>query len=380
MEFVNTMSRSSMTTTTRATIPAVRTPEHHFSKLQDAFPYEPKYLENMIGGLRMAYYEAPFQGDCQPSKINQASGGGDRLPVFVCLHGEPSWSFLYRHMVPIFQKKGTVICFDLLGFGRSDKPTRRNDYSYSLHRTSLLEAIHNRLNLRNVTLVVQDWGGILGLSLPIEDPTRYSRLLIMNTLLPIEPETHEVAIDVKVINDSMDDVSAGTRRRRPKSGFGRWLSHSQSSADMDVGRIVRGGCQPQRLSNEEVEAYNAPFPTEDHKVGAIVFPTLVPIAPNMEGYAIGRQALFFYQHFWNKPTFFAVGSKDGVIPLQSMHRLASYFKNPFPELVERFWIVSDGGHFVQEHHGSKIATKALEYFDSLPAPVQQPPRCQYSKL
>ena len=307
---------------------AKRTPEERFSNLPD-FPYTPHYVDDMPGyeGLRMAFLDE----------------GPKDAPVFLCLHGEPSWSFLYRKMIPIFLESGArVIAPDLFGFGRSDKPASQSDYTYTFHRDSLL-ALVERLNLQDITLVCQDWGGILGLSLPMEDPSRWSRLLVMNTGLPFEPESSVVA----------EDLARPADER--KTGFGVWHAISQRTDDMDVGRILNMG-SGQKLTEAEIAAYDAPFPDKTYKAGAIQFPLLVPFSESQPGYAIGRKAIEFWEKDWNGKSFMAIGAADPVLGPQAMARLRASIKGcPEPMVIE------DGGHFVQEW-GDAIAREALKAF------------------
>ena len=307
---------------------AKRTPDERFSDLPD-FPYTPHYVDDMPGyeGLRMAFLDE----------------GPKDAPVFLCLHGEPSWSFLYRKMIPVFLEAGArVIAPDLFGFGRSDKPSSQADYTYTFHRSSLL-ALVERLNLQDITLVCQDWGGILGLSLPMEDPARWSRLLVMNTGLPFEPESSVVA----------EDLARPADER--KTGFGVWHAISQRTDDMDVGRILNMG-SGQKLTEAEIAAYDAPFPDKTYKAGAIQFPLLVPFSESQPGYSIGRKAIAFWENDWNGQSFMAIGAADPVLGPKAMDRLRASIKGcPEPMIIE------DGGHFVQEW-GDAIAREALKAF------------------
>ncbi|MCQ8185373.1 haloalkane dehalogenase [Parvularcula maris] len=309
---------------------ALRTPDSRFRNLPD-FPYEPRYAEDLEGyeGLRMAFIDE----------------GPRTAPVFLCLHGEPSWSFLYRHMIPVFLKAGgRVVAPDLYGFGRSDKPIRQEDYTYSFHRGSLL-ALIRKLNLQNITLVCQDWGGVLGLTLPMEEPERWRRLLVMNTSLPLEPGSSIVAEDLARPEDQR------------KTGFGKWHAISQRTDDMPVGHIVNMGAG-QKLTEAEIAAYDAPFPDKRSKAGAIVFPRLVPFSEAQDGYAIGRRAVGFWNE-WDGKSFMAIGAADPVLGVQAMEALRAEIKGcPEPMIIE------EGGHFVQEW-GKEIAEAALERFDGV---------------
>ncbi|MEM9838151.1 MAG: haloalkane dehalogenase [Pseudomonadota bacterium] len=308
-------------------IEAKRTPDERFANLPD-FPYTPHYIEDLPGyeGLRMAYIDE----------------GPKDAPVFLCLHGEPSWSFLYRKMIPHFLKAGgRVIAPDLYGFGRSDKPVRQEDYTYTFHRESLLR-LTRRLDLQDITLVCQDWGGVLGLTLPMDAPERWSRLIVMNTSLPLEPASSIVAEDL---------------RRAPEdrqTGFGKWHAFSQSMEDMPVGQVLLRGSS-MKLSEEEVAAYDAPYPDASYKAGALVFPRLVPFSKEQDGYEIGRDALAYWNRFDGK-SFMAIGGADPVLGEKAMRLLHAEIQGcPDP------MVLPEAGHFVQEW-GDEIAPAALASF------------------
>lgn len=222
------------------TIKALRTPDDRFSALPD-FDFPVSYVEDLPGcdGLRMAYID---------------TGPKDASRTFLCLHGEPSWSFLYRRMIPVFLESGArVIAPDLFGFGRSDKPALQSDYSFHFHRNSLLQLI-KRLDLKNITLVMQDWGGLLGLTLPVDDDfrPRLERLIVMNTAL-----------------------AAGTA---PGPGFTAWKNYALSTPDLPIGDLIARGTP--HLTPQEIAAYDAPYPSPEYKSGAQVFPALVPVSPD----------------------------------------------------------------------------------------------------
>ncbi|MEE4209225.1 MAG: haloalkane dehalogenase [Parvularcula sp.] len=308
-------------------IDALRTPETRFANLPD-FPYTPHYIDDLPGyeGLRMAFIDE----------------GPKDAEVFLCLHGEPSWSFLYRKMIPPFLDAGVrVVAPDLFGFGRSDKPKLQSDYTYEFHRNALL-ALIERLDLQRITLVCQDWGGVLGLTLPMEAPARWKRLLIMNTTLPLEPECSVIAEDLERPADQR------------KTGFGRWHAVSQRSDDLPVGQILQMGSGGQ-LTEAEIAAYDAPFPDKSYKAGAVVFPRLVPVSSKMEGYDIGRGAIAFWNGFEGE-SFMAIGASDPVLGPKAMARMHGEIRNcPEPMVIE------EAGHFVQEW-GEPIAKEALRRF------------------
>lgn len=295
---------------------ALRTDDKRFQNIPD-FDYPVHYVDDLAGyeGLRLAYVDA---------------GPSDADNVFLCLHGEPSWSFLYRRMIPKFLNDGArVIAPDLLGFGRSDKPTKQSDYSFDFHRNYLL-ALVQRLNLKNITLVVQDWGGLLGLTLPVDEnfAPRLSRLIIMNTGLGVGIT--------------------------PSEGFLKWKEYALSTPDLPIGELIASGTP--HLTLAEIAAYDAPFPSPDYKAGAQIFPALVPISPDMEGVEVSKQAAAFWSNF-NGKSFMAIGAADPVLGIDSMMKMHALIKNcPEPMVIE------DGGHFVQEW-GADIAEAALEYFN-----------------
>ena len=298
-------------------IEALRTPEERFAECPD-FDWPVRYVEGLPGfdGVRGAYVDA---------------GPVEAERVFLCLHGEPSWSFLYRRMIPVFlEGGGRVVAPDLIGFGRSDKPVREEDYGFSRHRAYLLGLVE-RLDLRNITLVVQDWGGLLGLTLPV-DPgfaARLERLIVMNTAL-------------------------ATGEGSPSAGFEAWKAYALATHDLPVARIVAQGTP--HLTKAEIAAYDAPFPDATYKAGARVFPALVPVRPDMDGVAVSREAKTWWATAWSGPSFMAVGDADPVLGLDAMRALRRVIRGcPEPMMIE------GGGHFVQEW-GEPIARAALAHF------------------
>ena len=295
----------------------LRTPEERFASLPD-FDFPVGYVDDLVGyeGLRLAYIDA---------------GPKEAERTFLCLHGEPSWSFLYRRMIPVFLESGArVIAPDLLGFGRSDKPAAQSDYSFDFHRNYLL-ALVERLDLRNITLVVQDWGGLLGLTMPV-DPrfkARLERLIVMNTGLGVGSS--------------------------PGEGFVAWKNYALSTPDLPIGELIARGTP--HLSVAEIAAYDAPFPTPEYKAGAQVFPALVPVSPDMEGVEVSLAAAHFWANDWAGKSFMAIGMADPVLGPRAMMKLNAMI-NGCPPPME----IEGGGHFVQEW-GEPIARAALAYFD-----------------
>lgn len=301
------------------TIEALRTPEVRFANLPD-FDFPVGYVDDLPGydGLRIAFVDA---------------GPKDAARTFLCLHGEPSWSFLYRRMIPVFLESGArVIAPDLLGFGRSDKPVKQSDYSFHFHRDYLL-ALVERLDLKSVTLVVQDWGGLLGLTLPVDEEfkSRLERLIVMNTGLGV-----------------------GTS---PGEGFMAWKNYALSTPDLPIGALIARGTP--HLTEQEIAAYDAPYPSPDYKAGAQVFPALVPVSPDMDGVDVSREAAAFWSNEWQGKSFMAIGMADPVLGPPAMMKLNAMI-NGCPPPME----IEGGGHFVQEW-GEPIARAALKSFGDL---------------
>jgi haloalkane dehalogenase/tRNA(adenine34) deaminase len=249
--------------------------------------------------------------------------GNDR--VALCLHGQPTWSYLYRRMIPTFAATGRVIAPDFLGFGRSDKPVDEATYTFDFHRDALLELIE-ALDLRNIVLVVQDWGGLIGLTLPMAAPGRFSGLLVMNTAL-------------------------GTGDERLSEGFLAWRDYSNRNPDMDIGRLMQRGCP--HLTPQEAAAYNAPYPDASYKAGVRRFPNLVPDRPDAPGAALSRQARDFWRNDWQGRSLMAIGMQDPVLGPPVMRALHRHIRNCPPPLE-----IADGGHFLQEW-GEPIARAAV---------------------
>jgi pimeloyl-ACP methyl ester carboxylesterase len=298
---------------------ALRTADEAFAAVPD-FDFPVAYIDDLPGydGLRMARIDA---------------GPADAARTFLCLHGEPSWSFLYRRMIPHFLSTGArVVAPDLFGFGRSDKPVNQSDYSFTFHRNALL-ALVERLDLSNITLVVQDWGGLLGLTLPVDLAfrARLARLIVMNTTIAVG--------------------------KTPGAGFDAWKNYALSTPDLPVGRIMARGTP--HLTPAEIAAYDAPYPGPEYKAGAQVFPALVPVTPDMEGASLGREAAAFWSSQWDGPSFMAIGMQDPVLGAPSMMALNRLIKGCPPPLE-----IADGGHFVQEW-GDQIAPAALRHFGDI---------------
>jgi haloalkane dehalogenase len=297
-------------------IDALRTPDHRFTALP-GFPYAPKHLEDLgprHAGLRLHYID---------------EGAREAGTTFLCLHGQPTWSYLYRRMIPEFLAAGhRVVAPDFFGFGRSDKPAAEAAYTFDWHRESLVRVIE-RLDLRGITLVCQDWGGLIGLTLPMDMPQRFTRLLVMNTTL-------------------------ATGDAPLPQAFLDWRAFNNRSPDMAIGKLMLRACP--RLSPAEAAAYDAPFPDATYKAGVRRFPNLVPDRPDADGGELSRRARDFWRQGWTGASFMAVGMKDPVLGPAVMAALRADIRGCPPPLE-----IADGGHFLQEW-GDAIARRALDHF------------------
>jgi haloalkane dehalogenase len=296
----------------------LRTPDERFNDLPD-FSYEPHYVEAPSGEggtLRIHYLD---------------EGSADAEPVLL-MHGEPSWSFLYRKMIPILLEAGLrVVAPDMVGFGRSDKPADTSDYSYQRHvdwMTHLLEA----LDLHKITLFGQDWGGLIGLRLAAENKARFARLVAANTGLPTGDQ-------------SMPEA------------FQRWQQFSIQVSRLPIGRIIKQGCVT-KLSPQEVAAYQAPFPDESYKAGARIFPQLVPTSPDDPASPANRQAWQVLRN-WNKPFLTTFSDSD---PITARGELI--FQRLVPGAKGQPHVKIEGaGHFLQEDKGLELARIVVDFIE-----------------
>jgi haloalkane dehalogenase/tRNA(adenine34) deaminase len=291
-------------------IDALRTPDERFAALP-SWSYPPRYFARS-DGLRLHYID---------------EGPRDARRTWLCLHGQPTWSYLYRRMIPVFAAAGDrVIAPDFLGFGRSDKPIDEAVYTFDVHRQTLIELIE-RLDLGNIRLVVQDWGGLIGLTLPMAMPERFAALLVMNTTL------------------GTGDVPLG-------EGFLTWRAFSNRSPDMDIARLMQRACP--HLGDTEAAAYAAPFPDATFKAGVRRFPNLVPDHPDAGGAALSRAARTFWREHWTGKSLMAIGMTDPVLGPPVMRALHADIRNCPPPME-----IAEAGHFAQEW-GEPVASKAVK--------------------
>ena len=293
---------------------AIRTADERFENL-DGFPFSPHYA--FVDGLRIHYLD---------------EGIPTHKPVLL-IHGEPSWCYLYRKMIPILVEAGyRVIAPDLVGFGRSDKLIRFADYSYQFHVDSMNALLRN-LGLSDVLLFGQDWGGLIGLRILADNPSLFSHLVVANTGLP-------------------------TGDHQPTEGFLRWKEYSQKVENFHAGGIIKGGCVSQ-LAPEVIAAYNAPFPDDSYKAGARAFPTLVPITPDDPASSANRKAWETLQK-WNGRVLTLFSDSDAV---------TAGGERPFQKLMpgakgQPHETIVGAGHFLQEDKGEEIATKIVAWLST----------------
>ena len=296
-------------------MPVIRTPDERFSKLPD-FPFAPHYIE--VNGLRIHYVD---------------EGKGETI---LCLHGEPSWSFLYRKMIASMSKQHRVIAMDFIGFGRSDKFTEREAYTFQMHLDTLMGFI-KAMNLEQITVVVQDWGGLIGLAAVAHMPERFARLVIMNTGLP-------------------------TGKGKPSEAFLAWRSYAETHPDMQVGQSILGGvAHPEKLTKEIVAAYEAPFPDVTYKAGAAVWPLLVPISPEDPASTEMRHAREVLSK-WDKAALVMFSDKDPITGGGD-----KFFRSLIPAAKDQpEIIIKDAGHFLQEEKGEEISQHILDFISRTP--------------
>ena len=307
------------------TMKVLRTPDGCFDGLPD-YPFGPHYVEI-------------DDGDGGRLRVHYVDEGPRDAPPVLLMHGEPSWSYLYRHMIPVLVDAGhRCVAPDLVGFGRSDKPAAQSDYTYARHVQWMGDALFGALDLRDVTLFAQDWGGLVGLRLVGEQPDRFARIVIGNSGLP-----------------------AG--KRKPSDAFLAWQKFSQETPEFPVGQLVSGGCAT-RLSKEVIAAYDAPFPDDTYKAGARIFPTLVPTGPDDPAQE-ANAAAWGVLHRFTRP--FLCTFSDGDAITKGGERA---FIGHVPGTAgQPHRTIAGAGHFLQEDKGPELAQVIVDFIASTSRPA-----------
>ncbi|MGE0130870.1 MAG: haloalkane dehalogenase [Blastocatellales bacterium] len=292
-----------------------RTPDERFNDLP-GYDFDPHYVEINHQGVNL--------------RVHCIDEGPHKAAPVLLLHGEPSWCYLYRKMIPIITAAGhRAIAPDLIGFGRSDKLARREDYSYQFH-VDVMAAFVETFDLREITLVGQDWGGLIGLRIAAENPERFARIVAANTGLP-------------------------TGDQPMTEGFMRWREYSQTVENFHVGGIIKGGCV-NGLTPEVIAAYNAPFPDDNYKAGARQFPLLVPISPDDPASEANRRAWEVLRR-WDRPLLTAFSDGDAVT--RGGERV---FQKLVPGAQGQPHVTITGaGHFLQEDKGEELAQVIVDF-------------------
>ena len=295
---------------------ALRTPDDRFENLP-GWTFAPNYTE------------VP-DGDGGTLRVHHVDEGPPGANPILCMHGEPSWAYLYRKMIPVFTAAGhRAVAPDLVGFGRSDKPDSRSDYTYQRH-VDWMTAWLNTVDLQHITLVCQDWGALIGLRLLAENPDRFDRVVVANGFLP-------------------------TGDSPPGDAFLAWRDYSQSTPRFHVGGIIKGGCRTE-LSEEVIAAYDAPFPDDTYKEGARQFPALVPVSPDDPASGPNRKAWEVLEK-WEKPALTAFSDQD---PITRGADRAFQARVPGTK-GQPHTTIEGGGHFLQEDRGEELANVVVSW-------------------
>ena len=328
----------------------VRTPEERFEGLTD-YPFMPNYAEvddGQGGTLRMHYVD---------------EGQGE---VILCLHGQPSWSYLYRKMIPLLVEAGyRVVAPDLVGFGKSDKPTNRADYTYANH-VHWLTGFVKAVALSDVTVVCQDWGSLIGLRMIAEYPDPFARVVLGNGGLPdakgvpdeMAPQLNALLADTPALPiEQMFAKLAGPMEDRPQ--FMYWVRHCDAHPDFHPADVMRASLA--HCSEDEYRAWAAPFPSEDYIQGARQFPSLVPIMPDNPAIEANRTAWAFYEQF-DKPFLTAFGDSDPVTKGGEKR-----FIDSVPGAKgQKHTVLAGAGHFLQDDVGPELAAVVIEFIKDNP--------------
>lgn len=329
----------------------VRTPEERFENLKD-YPFEPHYVDIAAGDgtqLRTHYVD---------------EGKGETI---LCLHGQPSWSYLYRKMIPTLVQAGyRVIAPDLVGFGKSDKPINQSDYTYDNHVLWLTNLIH-ALDLQNVTLVCQDWGSLIGLRIVGENPDTFARVFLGNGGLPdgktvpveMAEGLRKLLAETPVLTlKEMHKKLVGPTGDRPN--FMYWVRHASDHPDFDPGEVMAHHLN--HCDEEEFRAWSAPFPSETYMAGARKFPSLVPIIPDDPAIPANREAWKVLKRF-EKPFLTAFADSDPV----SKGAEKRFIKSVPGAKNQNHTLVKGAGHFLQDDAGDELSRLVIDFIKDNPA-------------
>ena len=308
----------------------LRTPDDRFADLP-GYPFAPHYLDIPIDAA------GEGTGDTGTLRVHYLDEGPADGEVVLLMHGEPSWSFLYRHMIPVLTAAGLrCVAPDLIGFGRSDKPSRQDDYTYARHVAWMRAALFDALDLTGITLVCQDWGSLIGLRLLGEHPDRFAPVVVGNGGMP----TGDQALSEAFLN---------------------WQNFAKEAPAFPIGAIINGGCTTD-LAPEVIAAYDAPFPDDAYTAGARIFPALVPTSPDDPAAAANKAAWETLQHF-ERPFLTAFSDADPITKGGF-----AVFQKLVPGAQGRDHVtIEGGGHFLQEDRGPELAKVVADLIASTPA-------------
>jgi haloalkane dehalogenase len=324
----------------------LRTPDERFKGLP-GYPFPPRYTD------------IP-DGDGGTLRVHHLDEGPEDAPLLICLHGQPTWSYLYRHMIADLTKQGLrVVAPDLVGYGRSDKPALREDYSYQ-RQVDWMTAWLTTNDFRGVTLVGQDWGGLIGLRLVAENPDRFDRVVIANTGLPLPTqalpqERLDWVSDFRENQPTpsmpeMIEAISGSDGSMPERSFAYWQKWCWETEDPPIGGLIAGMIDGRTLTPDEIAAYEAPFPDPSFKMGCRAMPSHVPTLPSDPSQA-ANQAAWAVLDTWTRPFLCAFSDNDpvtrnGALPFIARVPAAKNRNHP---------VIKGGGHFLQEGRGSELA-------------------------
>ncbi len=329
----------------------LRTPDDRFSNLP-GFPFAPRYTD------------VP-DGEGGTLRIHHVDEGPAGAPIVLCMHGQPTWSYLYRHMIPVLTGAGLrVIAPDLVGFGRSDKPAARENYTYQ-RQVDWLAAWLVQNDLRGATFVGQDWGGLIGLRMVAEHPERFERVVVANTGLPLPANVPQERIDaVKAFRRDaptptmveMMQAIGNPDRERPERTFAYWQKFTWETVDPPVGPLIAGSVDGRRLTPAEIAAYDAPFPDPSYKMGPRAMPSQVPTLSDDPSLEANARAWEVFSK-WTKPLLCAFSDNDPVTRGGD-----AVFRERVPGAKGQPHVtIAGGGHFLQEGRGVELARIVADF-------------------